>query len=86
MTDFNIEPGTEWLHRKTGVKYVVLATAFLEPYLIKVVIYQCKTGGDIWVRPLAEFLDGRFTLLNGVIWKPETTEGVSDRPAGGEKA
>ncbi len=48
-------------HRKGG-RYRVLHTGIYEPDRSDVVIYD-DAEGTIWVRPLAEFNDGRFTSL-----------------------
>lgn len=61
-------------HVKTGVLYNVLCRANLEKDKTPVVVYQRAKdqaqaankrrafGRQIWVRPLAEFCDGRFAL------------------------
>lgn len=60
--DTDIEVGTRWRHRNGG-DYVVIAVARIEADLSPVVVYQSDRGADVWVRPLAEFEDGRFTQL-----------------------
>ena len=51
----------QWTHIKTGGRYVVLFPVMVENGLTPAVAYS-KVGGDglIWVRPITEFLDGRF--------------------------
>lgn len=49
-----------WQHVKTGGIYTELHRACLEADLTEVVVYQSAHTGEIWVRPLAEFMDGRF--------------------------
>lgn len=49
-----------WIHRSGG-RYRVMHTAIIEETLVAAVVYQCCTSSIIWVRPLSEFLDGRFT-------------------------
>ena len=46
-------------HVKTGGLYRELHRGFLEKDLTPVVIYQ-SSDGRVWVRPEAEFDDGRF--------------------------
>lgn len=56
-------PPPDWAathqHRKGG-RYRVIGEALAEATLQPVVIYD-DVEGHIWVRPKAEFLDGRFT-------------------------
>ena len=57
--------GRFWRHEKTGKHYEVLGTGYIEATLTPCVIYRRKSGDDIvWVRPLEEFLDGRFEDIN----------------------
>jgi hypothetical protein len=51
--------GARYRHLKSGGEYTVLLTGKLEATGEDVVIYQSETS-QIWVRPLAEFVDGRF--------------------------
>ncbi len=51
-------PGSMWVHRKGGV-YHIICTAIIEATLTAAVVYE--GNGKRWVRPLAEFMDGRFT-------------------------
>lgn len=60
--DTQVEFGTRWRHRKGG-EYVVIAVGRIEADLSPVVVYQSEKDGHVWVRPLAEFEDGRFTQL-----------------------
>lgn len=64
MTQLLERPRTGQLfkHRK-GSTYRILAIARIETTLQKVVVYQAAdadTYPETWVRPLAEFMDGRF--------------------------
>ncbi|GAC1508456.1 MAG: hypothetical protein NVS1B6_15840 [Steroidobacteraceae bacterium] len=55
-----------WRHVKRGTAYVEIGTGCLQTADSEklddqqVVIYQAETGGQIWVRPTYEFMDGRF--------------------------
>lgn len=60
--DTAIATGSLWKHRKGGY-YEVLAVGRIEADLAPVVIYQSKIDRHVWVRPLAEFEDGRFTEI-----------------------
>lgn len=57
---------SRWTHVKTGHDYMVLTLAWREEDRTPVVVYQryeLKKGfldAEVWVRPLPEFLDGRF--------------------------
>lgn len=48
-----------WHHVKSSHQYVVLFPAVIEAIVEPGVAYSGKNG-LIWVRPVAEFLDGRF--------------------------
>ncbi len=54
-------PGTKWVHEVSGGEYVVTGCAIIEVTLDPGVVYTSTHSGITWVRPLAEFLDGRFT-------------------------
>ena len=47
---------------RNGSLYTILSVGRLEKELIPVVIYQSTANDRVWVRPLHEFLDGRFVL------------------------
>ena len=59
-------PSTDrlWRHIKTDGIYAVLCPAVIEVDLTPAVLYS-KSGGDgtVWVRPVTEFLDGRFEVI-----------------------
>jgi len=63
MTD-KLEPvvqwGTKFRHEKTGGIYKVIAAGRIEATLEPCVVYQEDGTGLVWVRPQAEFNDGRF--------------------------
>lgn len=50
-----------WTHVKTGGRYAVLFPCVIENGLVPAVAYS-KVDGDglVWIRPISEFLDGRF--------------------------
>ncbi len=53
--------GSMYRHRKSGRYCIVLAIGKIEATLNPCVIYQATYGSrDVWVRPLDEFMDGRF--------------------------
>ncbi len=57
------KPGTIWRHRK-GWIYVVLCVARVEATLEHVVVYHKRDRlDDVWTRPVAEFMDGRFAKI-----------------------
>ena len=57
-------PGSRWRHVKTGGGYEVLwGQALIEASRTPAVVYRAEVGGQVWVRPLAEFTDGRFQPL-----------------------
>lgn len=47
-------------HIKSGGRYRLIARGHLEADLTPVTIYAAETDGTVWVRPTAEFDDGRF--------------------------
>jgi hypothetical protein len=57
------EPEHRYRHLKTGGTYKVIAHGKLEWSLAPVVIYEAEKDGTIWVRPEAEFFDGRFERI-----------------------
>jgi hypothetical protein len=53
--------GTVWRHRKTGHLYMVWGHCVIEATLTPAILYTRWPERDVfWVRPLTEFLDGRF--------------------------
>lgn len=56
-------------HTKRGTRYAVLdpAARFQTSHPIgdneRVVVYRDIVSGELWVRPAAEFFDGRFRLV-----------------------
>lgn len=53
-------PGMRVRHVKTGHDYRVTCVAKIEATLARAVVYRSDKAGQHWVRPLAEFCDGRF--------------------------
>ena len=51
---------TIWIHLKTGKFYVVVCKAQLEKDQTPMIVYRSLSTGRIWIRPEAEFMDGRF--------------------------
>lgn len=68
MTKPAMSDGPRWRHKKRGTTYIVVGQAQVqadEPltdYEI-VTVYRCEQTGDLWVRRISEFMDGRFELL-----------------------
>ena len=55
--DFPVD--TMWLHDKSGGLYWVQAHALNETDLTPCIVYRSKDTGTLWIRPAAEFADGR---------------------------
>lgn len=71
--------GSLWRHRKTDTLYTVKDIVVVESDLTLAVSYQ-KLGDTSrlhWLRPLDEFLDGRFK--REVLFKDEVTDGSNYR-------
>ena len=68
-----IKPGQKWQHKKRGSLYTILSVgkfqcseeAFANLDYRETVVYQGEKG-DVWVRLVSEFLDGRFIYRKGV--------------------
>lgn len=57
-----------WYHLKTGGIYKVLSSdAKIEATLERAVVYQSETDNSVWIRPHAEFMDGRFIRLKSAL-------------------
>lgn len=57
-----------WRHKKRGTTYAVVGTGQVQTDTpladnAVVVVYRCEQTGDLWARPIGEFMDGRFELL-----------------------
>lgn len=57
-----ITVGSKWLHLKSKHTYEVVAIGYLESSLTTIVVYK-GVEGLVWVRPITEFLDGRFVAI-----------------------
>jgi len=60
--DTELVVGSRWRHRNGGT-YELLAVGRIEADLMPVAIYQSEIEGHVWVRPIGEFEDGRFTEI-----------------------
>ena len=79
-------------HKKRGSVYRVLHEGTMSTSEIPrmddepMVVYQCETDSKIWVRPVAEFYDGRFEELPALTAAPavggETIREVLEKIAG----
>lgn len=54
--------GSKWIHLKSKHTYEVVAIGYLESSLTTIVVYK-GSEGLVWVRPITEFLDGRFVAI-----------------------
>lgn len=55
--------GTFWKHLKTGGVYEIIRVARIESDLTPAIVYESMRG-EVWVRPEAEFMDGRFEQVH----------------------
>lgn len=52
---------TVWRHKKTGNLYMILGMCIIEEMHTEAFRYVCLHDSQIeWIRPVGEFLDGRF--------------------------
>jgi len=58
------EIGSRWRHLKRGATYIVEGSCVIEALLVTGVIYKSEADGTVWVRPLSEFVDGRFEQIH----------------------
>ena len=58
--------GGYYRHKKTGGTYQVIMIATIEATMTEAVVYATRRDGKVerWVRPLAEFCDGRFESVD----------------------
>lgn len=59
-----LQEGRFYRHEKTGHIYKLVHLAYLEWNMQRAIVYQDVRWGRVWVRPEAEFADGRFTEVN----------------------
>jgi hypothetical protein len=54
--------GAHYRHKKTGGRYQLSMFVTIEATMTPAVVYSARLKGEVhhWVRPLAEFCDGRF--------------------------
>jgi len=63
------EIGSRWQHAKRGTYYTVINHGYFQCSLFEaydcepVTIYEAEDNHSVWVRPTAEFLDGRFIQI-----------------------
>lgn len=61
------DTGSLWTHMKSRKEYRVVGRAIIERDLTPAVLYRACGYGEadspIWVRPVREFMDGRFQPL-----------------------
>ena len=57
---------TLWLHKKSGGLYTFVCEAEIEADLTPAVVYKALEDGRVWIRPTAEFFDGRFVRLDQI--------------------
>jgi hypothetical protein len=64
-----VRAGQCWRHLETGAFYYVVCLARLEATLADMVVYRGVKDQLVWIRPLAEFADGRFKeVRGGYLW------------------
>jgi hypothetical protein len=56
--------GSRWRHLKRGSTYEYVSGGLIEATLTVCAIYKAEADGTTWVRPLAEFMDGRFVRID----------------------
>ncbi len=56
--------GDLYRHQRSRGVYEVIAVGTLEANLTRVVVYRSIVTSAVWVRPHAEFADGRFEHLS----------------------
>jgi hypothetical protein len=56
--------GSRWLHLKRGTSYEVISLCTIEASEEVGVVYRAEISGATWVRPVSEFMDGRFHLIS----------------------
>lgn len=69
----------EWRHVKTGGLYTLIGRGRIEADFSAVIIYRAAKDGTIWVRPEAEFMDGRFVLQPAAAGEAPCAEAVDNQ-------
>lgn len=66
MNPDDLAIGAHYRHKKTGGRYQLIMFATIEATETPAVVYSARVDGEIsnWVRPLAEFCDGRFEAVD----------------------
>lgn len=70
--------GERWRHKKRGTTYTVIGQAVVQAAPMVslseghvVTVYRADSSGTLWVRPFAEFRDGRFERIPAPPSTPE---------------
>ena len=63
--------GGYYRHKKTGGTYQLQMFATIEATMTPAVVYAARHGGEVtrWIRPTAEFCDGRFEPVDMALVK-----------------
>lgn len=78
--DMTPRDGSRWRHKKRGSTYTVMGVASAQVVGVPIeegataVVYRSEHDGSLWLRPAAEFMDGRFEPLS------EATPRADDMP------
>lgn len=66
MNQDDLAIGAHYRHKKTGRTYQLVMFATIEASMTPAVVYGARSKGEThhWVRPLAEFCDGRFEAVD----------------------
>lgn len=65
LADFRHLIGTLWRHRNGGT-YEIVLIAYRERDRQLDVVYRAEPSDNVFVRPLAEFMDGRFEPITAL--------------------
>lgn len=66
MKESDLAIGAYYRHKKSGGTYQIIMFATIEATMTPAVVYgaRSKDGPVRWVRPVAEFCDGRFEAVD----------------------
>lgn len=66
MNPDDLAIGAHYKHKKTGGTYQLVMFATIEATMTPAVVYAARKDGEThrWVRPVAEFCDGRFEAVD----------------------